>query len=190
MIEADYGTFERAFKRVYGAFRLKLKAAEAKDLTTTYFRLLSDHAIDVVLVAGKTWMQANGRMPTAADWIGEILSATRPAAPSDHRQLTVEELAEASYAELLRYVGAPCTCHECVTAGVDLQPMRYVPNEVGSDDYERVYNPRRGMVQIAGHWSHGEELRRWYAARDAFYALAATHPYALHLVAREPGEEG
>jgi len=52
------------------------------------------------------------------------------------------------------------------------------------------------VVEIVGHWAHGEELARWYAARDAFFALAKRAPRTLFdAVAvivgdREPGIEG
>jgi hypothetical protein len=55
-------------------------------------------------------------------------------------------------------------------------------------------HPRRQRVEVVGHWAHGDELRRWYAARAACLASAKKYPRlvrrVLALVAREPGEEG
>jgi hypothetical protein len=61
---------------------------------------------------------------------------------------------------------------------------------------ERAFNPRRNQVEVAGHWAHGAELRRWWTARDAFFGLARrvqpalARRLALVLRDREPGEEG
>ena len=89
---------------------------------------------------------------------------------------------------------------ECQAAGVSDRPLRFVPTLVGEEE-ERAFNPQRQRVEMVGHWAHGEELRRWYEAREACYALwrraAVKYP---HLVGRgmamvvtrerEPGEEG
>ena len=69
MTESDFGTFERAFGRVCGAFRLRFKANEAEDLTRTYFRLLEPYPLDRVLLAGKQCMSTSRKFPLAADWV-------------------------------------------------------------------------------------------------------------------------
>jgi hypothetical protein len=47
----------------------------------------------------------------------------------------------------------PCSCESCVAAGVSTLHLR------------------RDPLSLA--WLHGEDLRRWYAAREAHYAFAA-----------------
>ena len=88
-------------------------------------------------------------------------------------------------------------CSACCRAGIDERPIRFVPTLVSlvDDEYERAYNARRQQVEIIGHWAHGEELARWYAAHDHFFALAAKTPRIARLltmagVEREPGQEG
>jgi hypothetical protein len=69
-------------------------------------------------------------------------------------------------------VGGPCTCLECQAAGATHLPSVKVPGD------EFVSTP---------HWLHGEQLKAWWAAREAFRkaAMAAGHPE----LAREPGED-
>lgn len=70
----------------------------------------------------------------------------------------------------------PCGCVECQQAGVvGLKQRR---------------DPRTGM------WLHAYDLKRWYAARDAFRAAARKaiggpgRHSRMERMCREPGEEG
>jgi len=207
MTETDFGTFERAFGRVSGAFRLKLKPSELEDLTRTYFRVLEAYSLDEVLQAGKQCLTKYRTFPKPADWLSELAADTRgtPGA-AECRHMGSAELEEHERAERVRYADHPCLCSECCRAGVDDRPIRFVPTLFG-DVEERAFNPRRKVVQIVGHWAHGEELARWYAARDRFFALAPAgvvrlfrgrdrRSFADRIEAiyrrgdREPGEEG
>lgn len=193
MIESDFGTFERAFGRVCGAFRLRLKATELEDLTRTYFRILEAYPLDRVLLAGKACMARSKKFPLAADWIDVLTAVDGSAAPPDVRQMTTIELAEHEQAERARWEGQPCLCVACVRANIDHRPLRFVPTHATFDDDERAFNPHRKVVQIVGHWAHGDELARWYTAREAFYASVPRRlrRRLLQLVAvREPGMEG
>lgn len=201
MTEIDYVTFTEAFRRVISAFRLKLKAAEAEELTRTYFRLMLDFEIDAVLAAGKVCIGKYRSFPKAADWLLELGPTTRRSCPEDLRHMGTAELDEFEQAARLRYLDNPCLCSDCCRAGVDDKPVRYVPTIAG-DDHERAFNPRAGRVELPGHWAHGEELARWYRARAAFFASGAQAPYFARLVGRvlegelvgavdrEPGMEG
>lgn len=172
MTETDFGTFERAFGRVCGAFRLKLKGTEREELTRTYFRVLESFPLEEVLLAGKKCITTYRKFPPAADWIA-TLAAPRvtTAAGADVRQMGAFELEEYERAERRRYEDDPCGCGDCVQAGVDHRLLRFVPTLFG-DVEERAFNPRRKAVQVVGHWAHGEELQRWYDARDRFFAVA------------------
>lgn len=172
MTETDFGTFDRAFGRVCGAFRLKLKPSDAEELTRTYFRVLEPFPLEEVLLAGKKCLAKHRKFPPAADWIAELTAprATTPAG-ADVRQMGAFELEEYERAERLRYEDEPCGCADCLQAGVDHRLLRYVPTLIGGIE-ERALNPHRKAVQVVGHWAHGEELRRWYEARDRFFALA------------------
>ena len=196
MDEPDFGTFERAFGRVSSAFRLKLKDTEQSDLARTYFRVLEGYRLDEVLAAGKTCLQKHRHFPRPAEWLEALASTSRgdaAACPPDRRQVSVAELEERAQAEGQQYRGAPCDCLLCQSAGVTDRELRFVPSLMG-DEEERAFNPRRHLVEIVGHWAHGEELGRWYAARDRFYLQArratVRFPHLLRLVDREPGQEG
>jgi len=199
MTEMDYEKFSAAFGRVCNAFRVKLKPTEAEDLTRTYFRVLEAHLLDDVLLAGKACLGKLRTFPRAADWLAELSTTAAPTCPVDRRHMTVAEIDAHARAALMRYEDEPCGCVDCEDAGVMHRPLRFVPTLVDlyGDEEERAFNPRRGQTEVVGHWAHGEELRRWYVAREAFYALAKKNPYMprapLQLVAageREPGMEG
>jgi hypothetical protein len=194
MTDFDFATFEKAFGRVMTAFRLKLPPQERADLTRTYFKILDTHAIDDVIQAGKRCIETLRTFPKAADWLGELATTVTATCPPDRRTMRMDEADELARAAALRYEDHPCLCSECCRAGVDDQALRYVPTEFGPDEFERAFNPRTSRVEIVGHWAHGEELARWYAARDAFYALkvprSLLRAVALIVGDRVPGEEG
>lgn len=194
MTDEDYSTFDRAFRRVCGAFRIKLKPVEQEELTRTYFRVLAPYPIDEVVLAGKACLTKFRTFPRVADWLAQLSAGGfQSQCPPDRRVMTVSELDEQFRAERLRYQDHSCLCSECCRAAVDDKPVRFVPSLVG-DSEERAFNQRRSRVDVVGHWAHGDELAQWYAAKDAFFALAARtgHRRVLQLLsqAREPGQEG
>lgn len=188
MDATDYGTFETAFKRLSSAFRFKPAGGDSADLPRTYFRLLEDYPLSAVLEAGRACAKARITFPKPAEWIAAIV---RPDAPTDARQMTVDELEERAAAHQARYTSGPCLCSECCRAGVDERDVRFVPTLAGDDD-ERAYNPRRKALEIVGHWAHGEELARWYAAREACLSMARVRypKFARHLQFVTPGDGG
>ena len=202
MFDSDFGTFDRAFGRVCGAYRLKVKPAEVEELTRTYFKVLDPWPLDDVLAAGKACMAKCKTFPKVADWITELPASRQVRqAPADLRHMTVTEMDEHERAAARRYEDEPCGCPQCFEAYIHERPIRFVPTLVSllGDDYERAYNSRRNQVEVIGHWAHGAELARWYAARDHFFALAETMPRIGRLVTmtralldvdREPGMEG
>jgi len=192
MTEIDFATFEVAFERMVTAFRTKLTVKETRDMPRIYFRALQTYPLDVVLLAGKWCVDNRKRLPQIVDWIEVLASRTPATGPVDARQMRVDESEAHDRAAALCYADAPCLCLECQAAGVDHLELRFVPTE-RSDTYERAYNPRRAKVEVVGHWAHGVELQRWYAARDAFNALRDAHPVrGMRLLAamREIGMEG
>lgn len=72
--------------------------------------------------------------------------------------------------------GQPCTCAECVEAGVSTVPQQRVPGESG-----------------APVWLHGHALKRWLEAREAFRTSARLaiggrgRRGQMERLAREPG---
>ena len=190
-MDSDRGTFDRAFGRVYGAFRLKFKGNEAEELTQTYFKLLEAYPLSDVLVAGKRLMTVRSKFPMPADWIMTLdaMAGSRAQTPADVRQMTTTDCDVYASAEAARWEGGPCGCAACVTAGSP--PIRYVPTCATADTYEQAYNPRTQRVQIVGHWAHGAELAAWYRARAACFASAPPRfRRVLALVSRDVGVEG
>jgi hypothetical protein len=196
----DSATFEKAFGHVLTAFRVKLPVSEKEELTRTYFKILDAHAIDEVIAAGKRCIEKLKRFPMAADWLGELAYTAAPACPADRRTMHAAEADDLARATALCFEDEPCGCVQCDAAGVTDRPLRFVPTELGPDEYERAFNLRTGKVEIVGHWAHGDELHRWYAARDVFFALRRRAPRTLFdalavivgevVGEREPGMEG
>jgi hypothetical protein len=82
-----------------------------------------------------------------------------------------------------------------MTAGVTDRELRFVPTLVEDHSREeRAFHPRRRRLEVTGHWAHGDELARWYVAREAFFARAPRRGPLARVLAlvgtREPGEEG
>jgi len=92
-----------------------------------------------------------------------------------------------------------CECVLCGQAGVTHRPIRYVPDD---DELKAKIGDR---VILRGHWAHGQELKRWYAAKEAFWAnvrrtvgKSGRHASGFERLTlpptgtetREPGQEG
>ena len=193
MTEPEFGTFDRAFGRVYGAFRLKLKEAELATLSRTYFKVLAHAPLDDVLAAGKACLATCRRFPTVAEWAHALPAPVVAHVSADLRVMATDEREAYWRAEALRWSDDPCGCVECREAGMSAYAIWFVPDDVHGV-LERAIDTVRNRVVVTGHWAHGDELARWYRARDTFFASAPRHtPIAralLVLVAREPGEEG
>jgi len=191
MTDADFGTFDRAFRRVAVAFRLRIRTAELDELSRTYFKVLDAAPLDDVLAAGKSCLASCRTFPKVAEWLQWLPDRVPIAA--DLRVMATPERLEYARAESLRYEDLPCACVLCVEAGVADRPLRFVPDDVGGA-LDRAIDTERNRIVVTGHWAHGDELARWYLARAAFFACAPRRsPLAralLALVAREPGEEG
>lgn len=192
MTDLDRSTFDRACRRLYGAYRLKLKAEEQEELTQTYFRVLEGFPLDVVLNAGKVLLQQHKRMPSASEWFAACATSKGDTVvgPDNVRRMTVDEQQQWWYAERNRYRDDPCSCFLCQQAGVTDKPLRFVPTELDAEAFETAFNPRREQVQIVGHWAHGDELARWYDTRGKFFAITLRRMPRLLALMREPGQEG
>lgn len=193
MTDADYATFDRAFRRVCGVFRLKLKDAELEDLTRTYFKILDQAPLDDVLEAGKRAIATSKTFPKPVDWLAALPVPIVEA--RDYRVMREDEREDYARAERLHFAGDPCGCLLCQAAGTD-RPLRFVPTEVDETGrLERAVDSVRNRVLVVGHWAHGAELVAWYAAKArCFASVPRSMPKLLlamaALVEREPGEEG
>jgi hypothetical protein len=191
MTAPEYATFDRAFGRVLGAFRVKVNTGERDELARTYFRILEPFDLDDVIDAGRRCIERSKKFPLVADWLLELGGRVVPALPFDVRAMSITEADELAEAARAFYTGPVCAFDCCRGIG---RPIRFVPTLADSGVEERAMHPHRQRVEVVGHWAHGDELVRWYDARAACFASARTSPRlvrrVLALVAREPGEEG
>src|SRR5262245_43158013 len=127
LTDADFGTFDRAFGRVCGAFRLKLNATEQQELTRTYFKVLEGYDIESVLRVGRELLATCKRFPTVAEWFAALETCAPAPPPPDCRQMTVSEIDTYTRADRQRFANAPCGCLECQEFGVAHESQRFVP---------------------------------------------------------------
>jgi hypothetical protein len=196
----DFEPFAAAFRRLALAFNLRLGQAARLELTQTYFRVLDEYPLAEVLMAGRSLLQTHTTMPKVAEWLARLhgpASAPSPAAPvsppqgPDVRTMSVEEVETHARAVRLGYEDTPCICSACEAAGVSDRPRRFVPTLWPDDSEQRAYNPRSAKVETLGHWAHGDELRRWYEARQRCFDAASRYGVSARVLtfSREPGEE-
>jgi hypothetical protein len=186
MEDADLSTFEGAFRRLSGALNRKWTTADYRTAVQVHFDALKHCRLDDVLGAAAT-LQGKHKWPRLADWF----EALPKAAPVGERIMRSTEVD--TYLQALRqhYHGSCCDCLLCQEADVTNLPLRFVPDFMPDDVEERAFCPPLNRVVVVGHWAHGYELRRWYAAKDAFKRAAPARYRELVLVhVREPGEEG
>jgi hypothetical protein len=98
--------------------------------------------------------------------------AIAQAAKDTARTLDAGEAVAYRRAVQRRYQDAPCGCGLCQAASVTDRPLRFVPTLTRDGDEVKVWCPPIPRLVIAGHWAHGVELARWYAARDIFFRQA------------------
>lgn len=167
----DRPRFSQAFRRMTNAFRVRLKGDALDELELTYFKILSAARIDDVLEAGKVCLATRRTFPKAAEWLQALPAGDDSASDKpDVRVMSTEEASEYLRAERLRYEDTPCDCLSCQIAAVTHLPRRFVPDVTDDGRDERAVCQAKNAIVTVGHWAHGEELLRWYAARDAFYA--------------------
>lgn len=198
MQDNELANFDRACRRLSVGFRLKLKTSEMDEMVRLYFKAFADVPFEDVMEAGRIGLQQWRRFPTIAEWLQLVPGgASRQAADRDVRVMFADEANTYARAERLRYQDDPCACPECDRAGVTHRFLRFVPDFTDDGREEKAFHPGRQRIVVPGHWAHGEELRRWYEAKDTFVALFANavgrgrrRRARVPLADREPGQEG
>jgi len=194
MTDEDRPAFVSTFQRLALTFRLKVRPADMDHMIETYVRTFEPYPLHEVVAAGNACVQTHRRFPKPVDWL-EVITRTQVGAPPDARVMSTHEAAEWVRAERLHWNDddGPCGCMLCLAVGI-VRPRRFVPDFTDDDRDERAFCPPKNRIVVVGHWAHGDELERWYAARDRFFASAPkTTPLARALralVPREPGQEG
>jgi hypothetical protein len=189
MTPDDRESFGAIVQRLALAFGRKVPEARQQ----IYFEALQPYPLRSVLEAAGRLRDNGTTFPTIAAWRA-LLGPVPAARTSDVRWMSADEASAYLAAERQGYEDASCFCDACRHAEITHRPLRFVP-EFDVDDREvRVFCGPLNKAVVAGHWAHGAELARWYAAREGFFAHKAAGgrwARALALVGvREPGEEG
>lgn len=199
MIDEERPSFAKTARELAIAFGRKLPEPRID----VYFDALGAYPLGAVLASAQVLRDTHKHFPTIAEWLEAVRRQAPPAPPASHdvRWMTAAECDALAWAAAHGFEDEqPCLCAACVRANVEDRPRRFVPH-----DDERAWNPRMNKLETPGHWAHGEELARWYAARDGFFSrlgprkvrtlnqavatIAGRWQQTLSRV-REPGEEG
>ena len=164
MNDGELFAFVDVFRGVQRVFGKRVQDHEEGQMHRDYFKALRRFTIDQVKAGAEAWTQRGKYFPKPAEWIDAI--PRREAPTVNVPALSEQDARDYARAEQLRYEGSPCTCRECVQAGMAERATRFVPEFV--DDHARLVRFGERIV-TAGHWAHGFELARWYQARADFY---------------------
>lgn len=164
MTDSELFQFMDSFRGLVRVFPLRGDEHELGQVGASYFRAMRRYPLPQVQAGAEAWIQKGERFPKPAQWIESI--PKRPVI-AELRALSSDETREYLRAETLRYDDAPCRCSSCQRADVSDKPLRFVP------DFDRNDVPVHALIGerivTTGHWAHGEELARWYAAKNAFW---------------------
>lgn len=165
MTDAELPAFMQAFDDVRRIFPLRGEDDELRHVGASYFKAMRRFPLPAVRAGADAWLQKGERFPKPAQWIESI--PKRRVTPELHA-LSADDTREYPRVEQLRYEDTPCVCRDCHAAHVTDKPLRFVP-EIDADgrDAQALLGER---VIVKGHWAHGRELGRWYAAKNAFWA--------------------
>jgi hypothetical protein len=164
--DVDLGAFMSIFRGLIKMFPKRGDEDEITDLAHAYFAAFRRFSIAQLQAGADVWKLRGKFFPKPAEWIECIpRSAGASVALSP---LSAVDAAEHLDAERRSYEADPCGCRRCVGAGVSHRFLRFVPEE---DEQGR---DARGLigerVVTRGHWAHGDELARFYVARERFWS--------------------
>lgn len=156
--------FMDTFRNLQRVFPLRGDEHDLSQVGGAYFKALRRFPLERVQAGAEVWMQQGKRFPKPAEWIDSI---PRQKAVVELPTLSSAQAAEYLRAEGKRYEDARCGCAACVKAGVSEQPLRFVPDYL--DDGRDAQAMLGDRIVTTGHWAHGDELKGYYAARNAFW---------------------
>lgn len=165
MMDSELTPFIAVCNDLMRVFPKRMDDHDKNQLHRDYFKALRRFSFGQVEHGAEAWMQRGKFFPKPAEWIDAIPQRKEQAI--EYPAMSEQDARDYRHAELLRYEDAPCHCRECVGADVTEKPLRFVP-DVSADGGERKVRDGDRVV-VAGHWAHGNELRRWYVARANFY---------------------
>ena len=168
MRDNDDLAFAAIFAKLRTIFPLRGDHGEIQQIVASYFRVLMKFPLRAVEAGADKCLETCQHFPKPMEWLKNIPRQQSASYPP----LVEPEASEQRRAIALHYEDEPCTCHLCNAAGVTHRLLRFVPDEDRDGNDLRMLLD--GKVVVCGHWVHGEELKRWYAARDAFHGLQGT----------------
>ncbi len=206
MNESDLFPFLDVFKTLTKVFPFRGDEAETTDIGRAYFKTLRKFPLEQVKLGADNCIATMEKFPKPTDWMKRI---PRRMPGPDAAPLNATEESEWRDAERRGFEGDCCRCTLCVESGADTLKTHFVPTEPN----EPAMMGERHVLR--GHWIHGPELVRWWAARTEFFTkfkrampgkvwpgykpmstqarieavFASKTHNAIH-ASRDPGEEG
>lgn len=191
------GEVPKAFLDCFRQLVRRVQPAKAlePDTAADYYEVLKGFHIDVLRRAAKDLATTHTFFPSTAEWheaAAALVAAQGPAPRA--RVMSVDQATEYARAQRLHYEDQPCSCARCFLAQVTDKPLRFVPDFDADDREVTAYHPLWKREVVTGHWAHGDELARWYRAKEKFFATPIAPRVRTMLPVtlrdREPGEEG
>lgn len=168
MTDAELFEFMSIFRTLMKVFPKKTDEEGVTAIGQVYFKALKRFSLGQIQTGADNYAMRGKYFPKPAEWAEAI---PRLAEGAEISQLSYADSAIWLEAERLRLDGEPCHCGACREAGVDHRLVRFVPEDTADG---RSVRARIGdRVVVRGHWAHGFELKRWYAAKEQFWALYA-----------------
>lgn len=164
MTETELFPFMDSFRGLARVFPLRGDDHEITQVGASYFRAMRRFDLRAVQAGAEVWLQKGERFPKPAQWIESIPPRT---VVIELQTLAEADAREYQRAESLKYEDAPCLCSSCQQASMTEKPLRFVPtlDRHGLEMHALIGE----RIVTTGHWAHGEELARYYAAKNAFW---------------------
>lgn len=182
MTDSDVFPFMDTFRSLTHVFKLKGDAHEIQDVGKSYFKALRKFTLAQVKDAAEKCLAECKHFPKPAEWADRVTRRI----PVEIPELSPTETTAYLRAEAKRYEDDPCSCRDCQNAGVTHRFLRFVPefDADGRDKHARIGE----RIVTRGHWAHGDELKRWYQARDSFKAQFADAMPGKSMAKKRPKE--
>ncbi len=164
MTDVELFAFMAIFRTLLKVFPKRVDEESVTALGQVYFKALKRFTIGQIQAGADNYAMRGKFFPKPAEWSDAI---PRVSAVAALEPLSALEASVYLDAEGRHYNGDPCGCPDCRATGVDHRFVRFVPDTLsdGRDAHAKI-----GDRQIVrGHWTHGDELRRWYLAKEQFW---------------------
>lgn len=166
MTDSDYFAFSALIRRVAALFRVRCDTEDFKATTQSYFQALKKIQLADLERAADAWIERETKFPKPVEWRMAI-----PRHAVELQPMSDTDAREYARAESRWWTDDPCNCRDCVAAGVNEKPLRFVPDFDDNGVEIRRRDPIGDRVVITGHWAHGWELFRTCEAEGVFWAI-------------------